>query len=62
MVRAYTQPKRTIFVNIAAYRDPECAATVRDLFEKAANPEDIAVAVVLQVEPEDNLVIKGVSW
>ncbi len=38
----------TIFVNIAAYRDPETYPTIRDLFEKAANPENIHVGLCWQ--------------
>lgn len=59
MVRHYPK-RRSIFVNIAAYRDPECVATVRDLFAKAARPDDVTACVVLQVEPEDNIVLKNV--
>lgn len=59
MVRS-SPKRRTIFVNIAAYRDPECVATVRDLFDKAAHPDDVTACVVLQVEPEDNIILRGV--
>jgi len=38
-----------IFVSIAAYRDPECAWTLRDLFLKAAHPEHVFAGVVWQV-------------
>jgi len=48
-----------IFVNIASYRDPECAATVRDLFSKARYPNEILVYVVLQTEPSDNVLFYG---
>jgi hypothetical protein len=48
-----------IFVNIACYRDPECAATVRDLFAKARYPNDVVVCVVLQTEPGDNISFYG---
>jgi len=37
-----------IFVQIASYRDPECQWTVKDLFEKAANPERISVGIAWQ--------------
>jgi hypothetical protein len=43
-----------IFVNIASYRDPECAPTIRDLFRKARHPGRINVAVVLQALPSDH--------
>jgi Glycosyltransferase (GlcNAc) len=46
----------SIFVQIAAYRDPECVPTILDLFHKAARPQDISVGVCWQympgVEPE----------
>ncbi|MEM1153881.1 MAG: GlcNAc-transferase family protein [Pseudomonadota bacterium] len=38
----------TIFVQIAAYRDPELIHTLNDLFDKAAQPERITVGVVWQ--------------
>jgi len=40
-----------IFVRVAAYRDPECQWTVRDLFAKAANPERVYVGVCWQYLP-----------
>jgi hypothetical protein len=48
-----------IFVNIASYRDPECIATVRDLFSKARYPNQIIVCVVLQTEPSDDILFFG---
>jgi hypothetical protein len=48
-----------IFVNIACYRDPECKATVRDLFSKARYPNEITVCVVMQTEPTDNVLFYG---
>jgi len=41
-------PEETIFVSIASYRDPECAETLFDLFEKAHCPFRIAVGVCQQ--------------
>ena len=41
----------TIFVKIAAYRDPECEATIADLFANAAHPERISVGVFWQAIP-----------
>lgn len=38
----------TIFVGIASYRDPECLPTVVDLYQRAAHPERIRVAIVDQ--------------
>src|SRR5580765_5764853 len=37
-----------IFVQIASYRDPECQWTVKDLFEKATNPERVSVGIAWQ--------------
>jgi hypothetical protein len=44
--------ERRIFVNIASYRDTECQWTVRDLFEKAENPDRIFVGICWQFAPE----------
>ena len=44
--------KDSIFVQIASYRDPECQWTVKDLFEKASNPERISVGICWQFDPE----------
>jgi Glycosyltransferase (GlcNAc) len=41
----------SIFVQIAAYRDLECRPTIIDLFQKAARPRDISVAVCWQFMP-----------
>lgn len=40
-----------IFVNIASYRDTECQWTVRDLFEKAENPDRVFVGICWQFAP-----------
>jgi len=42
-----------IFVQIASYRDPECAPTVADLYAKAAHPERVSIGLVWQARPED---------
>ncbi|MGE3277090.1 MAG: GlcNAc-transferase family protein [Vicinamibacterales bacterium] len=44
-------PRGRIFVQIASYRDPECQWTIRDLFSRAARPDDITVGVCWQYEP-----------
>jgi Glycosyltransferase (GlcNAc) len=46
-----------IFVNIACYRDPECAPTIADLFQRSRYPDRINVGVVLQAMPEDGIVL-----
>lgn len=43
-----TSGRETIYASVASYRDPECRATVRDLFERAEFPERIRVAIVDQ--------------
>jgi len=47
-----------IFVNIAAYRDPECLPTVRDLFRKAKYPDQINVGAFLQTDVDDGLIFE----
>ena len=43
--------KETIFVAVASYRDPECRATVEDIYLRARYPERIRVAIVDQRTP-----------
>ncbi len=43
-----------IFVQIPAYRDPECQHTVRDLFAKAAEPERVTVGICWQVDETED--------
>ena len=40
----------SIFVSIAAYRDPECQWTMRDLFRQAEEPGLVTVGVVWQID------------
>lgn len=40
--------RETIYASVASYRDPECAGTVADLYERAEYPERIRVAIVEQ--------------
>lgn len=47
-------PQPRIFVQIASYRDPECAPTIADLFAQAAHPERISVGVCWQYHPEED--------
>lgn len=42
------QQQQTIFVSIAAYRDPEIGPTLESLFAAAAHPERVSVGVVWQ--------------
>jgi Glycosyltransferase (GlcNAc) len=52
-----------IFIQIAAYRDPECQATIRDLFAKAEHPSRLFVGLCWQVDParDPDLVLEGHS-
>jgi len=43
-----------IFVNIASYRDTECQWTVKDLFDKAAEPDRIFVGICWQFVPGED--------
>lgn len=49
------QTTPTIFVQIASYRDVECQHTVKNLFERAANPERVFVGICWQYDPEEDL-------
>eukprot|EP01090_Pellita_catalonica_P007674 TRINITY_DN18270_c0_g1_i1.p1 TRINITY_DN18270_c0_g1~~TRINITY_DN18270_c0_g1_i1.p1 ORF type:complete len:342 (+),score=36.13 TRINITY_DN18270_c0_g1_i1:85-1110(+) len=40
--------KKSIFVSIPSYRDPECQKTVKDLFDKAETPERVFVGICWQ--------------
>jgi len=44
-----------IFVQIPAYRDAELAATLRDLYRKAARPDRLHTCVVWQHGPDETL-------
>ena len=46
--------KPRIFVSIAAYRDPECQHTVKELFESAKDPERIFVGIVWQGDKDED--------
>lgn len=47
----------TVYVAVASYRDPECAATVSDLYERAEFPHRIRVAIVEQRLPTDDGIV-----
>ncbi|MFW0777203.1 MAG: GlcNAc-transferase family protein [Rickettsiales bacterium] len=45
-----------IFVQVAAYRDPDCQHTIKDMFDKATHPERIFAGIVWQtVKGEDDI-------
>jgi [Skp1-protein]-hydroxyproline N-acetylglucosaminyltransferase len=43
----------TIYASVASYRDPECTATVEDLYATAKHPERVRVAIIDQRVPGD---------
>lgn len=43
----------TIFVQIAAYRDPDLPATLHNLLEQAANPDRLRFGICLQLAEDD---------
>jgi len=46
-----TKKVNKIFVQIAAYRDPELKNTIADLLEKANNPDNLRIAIAWQHSP-----------
>ena len=48
-----TDPSPSIFVQIAAYRDPELPATLHNLLERAAQPERLRFGICLQLSDSD---------
>jgi hypothetical protein len=43
----------TIFVQIAAYRDPQLRATIEDMLAQAKKPKNLRIGVARQFHPED---------
>ena len=43
----------TIFVQIAAYRDPDLPATLHNLIDRAAQPERLRFGICLQLAADD---------
>ena len=43
----------TIFVQIAAYRDPDLPATLHNLIQRAAQPERLRFGTCLQLAADD---------
>ena len=54
---AVSNAQQTIFVQIAAYRDPDLPATLHNLLTRAANPERLHFGICLQLDASDPL-----SW
>jgi hypothetical protein len=46
-------PKNTIFISIAAYRDPELLKTLKDCLDKAKHPENLRFGICWQHSPDD---------
>jgi len=44
---------KSIFVQIASYRDPELIPTIKDLIEKAHHPENLKICIAHQYAEED---------
>ena len=42
-----------IFVQIAAYRDPQLIPTIKSMLEKAKKPKNIIIGIARQFHPED---------
>jgi [Skp1-protein]-hydroxyproline N-acetylglucosaminyltransferase len=47
-IGSFQDDQETIYCSIASYRDPECAGSANDLFERAKHPDRIRVAVIEQ--------------
>ena len=55
----------TIFVSVGAYRDRDCAATIREIFSKASRPERITVGLCEQNmsdHPEEECYDPNFEW
>lgn len=53
---------KRIFVAIAAFRDAECQWTVKDLFDKANNPDRVYIGICMQYEREKDQHLFGVPY
>ena len=42
-----------IFVQIAAYRDPQLVATIKNMIENAKKPKNLVIGIARQFHPED---------
>ncbi|MFO0389798.1 MAG: GlcNAc-transferase family protein [Alphaproteobacteria bacterium] len=62
VTKAATSSLPRIFVQIAAYRDPDCQWTVKDLFDKAAHPERIFVGICWQYVKEEDAICFEVPY
>ena len=54
--KIFKSPKQNnIFVQIYSYRDPDLTSTIRDLLNKASNPDNLKICVLNQWHPDDNI-------
>jgi len=53
--QVFSKNTKSIFVQIASYRDPELVPTVKDLFANADHPLDLRVVIAWQHSPEENI-------
>ena len=59
------QRDETIFVSVGAYRDRDCAATIKEIFSKAARPQRITVGLCEQNmsdHPEEECYDPSYEW
>lgn len=47
------QSKDTIFIQIASYRDPQLIPTLRDMLDKAKNPQNLSIGICWQHSQND---------
>ena len=45
--------QKTIFVQIASYRDPELEKTVEDMIKNAKRPKNLRIGICRQYHPDD---------
>lgn len=53
-VGSWTNGLETIYISVAAYRDPECGPTIESILARAKHPERIRVAVIDQRDAEND--------
>lgn len=63
-IESYDDQEKTIFVSVASYRDQDCLATVRDMFDKAAKPERVVVGICEQnaADPNESCLPTNFKW
>lgn len=51
---SWKSPSTEIFVGISHYRDGRCSETLKNLFEKAKNPERVHVGIIAHIHTEED--------